>query len=146
MLSKVLETPVDMMVELVKQNENCSITFLKNNLKISNEIIERWLIILEEYKILKVEYKGLDGYVKFNEIKNDKMKTFQLDKLKEKFIESSKDRKISYEKMKELWPIFIFENEKNIKEIFYEKSKELKYNDIKIKKAWEKYRENLEVF
>ena len=42
MLNKVLETPVDTLVELVKKNDNCTITFLKEKLNLPLDIIEKW--------------------------------------------------------------------------------------------------------
>ncbi len=148
MLNKVLDTPVDTLVELVRKNENCSISFLKNNLKVSVEIIEKWLVILEEYEILKVQYNGLEGYVKLGkkEKENIKKKEFDLERLKDIFIESSKKKKISYEKMKKIWPLFLIEKEEEIKKLFYEKAKNLKINENKTKKAWEKYKTDIEVF
>lgn len=145
MLNKVLLTPVDNMVEIVKQNNKCSITFLKNKLNLPSEIIERWLTILEEYKVLNVHYQGLEGYVSV--INQSKLKGFtneiDISKLKENFVERSKLKEMSYEKMKNLWPVFILEYDSEIKLLFYEKAKKIGYEREKIDKAWMKFRQDL---
>ena len=90
----------------------------------------------------------MEGYVQLQKDEKEKTeeKSFDLDKLKDLFIDNSRKKNISYEKMKELWPIFLLEHENQIKKIFDKKAKEMKFNDLKTKKAWLKYKKNLETF
>lgn len=146
MQNKILITPVDTLVEIVAENKKCSITFLKNKLNLPVEIIEKWLVILEEYKIVNIHYRGLEGYVSIIEEKKEKNNPREVDisNIKERFIERSKLKEMDYNKMKKLWPIFISEYESEIKKEFSDKAKKIGYENEKIEKAWVKYKLDLE--
>jgi hypothetical protein len=141
MLGKVLTTPVDDLVELIKQNNNCSITFLKNKLNIPQEIVERWIVVLDEYDVLKVHYKGFEGYLSISETtkKEAQKEKVNVENLKEIFIEKAKKKNLDYDRMKSLWPLFLKEYEKEIKDLFEDKAKDMGYESNKVTKAWEKY-------
>lgn len=145
MLSKVLSTPVDDLVNLVKTNNNCSISFLKTKLNVPIEILERWLVVLEEYNVLRVKYKGFEGFVTISQetkLIKDKDK-INVEKLKEVFIEKAKNKNLSYEKMKKIWPLFVMKYETDIKDLFEDRAKDIGYETPKIEKAWSKYRMEL---
>ena len=147
MLNKILLTPIDELVEIVRENKKCSVNFLKTHLNVSIEILERWLVILEEYKVLTVHYSGLEGYVTIiEEVNSSKNKNDELNiyNLKDRFIERSKLKEMNYDKMKKLWPVFILEYENEIKREFYEKAKNVGYDLQKIDKAWIRYKQDLE--
>ncbi|MCA9459323.1 MAG: hypothetical protein KC550_02125 [Nanoarchaeota archaeon] len=149
MLSKILSTPVDDMVDLVEKNPNCSVSFLQQSLKVTTEIIEKWIIVLEEFKILTVQYKGFEGFVDIHPQKKEKTSKrgkIDLDRLKDEFIERSKLKNYSFDKMKKLWPVFILEYKDEIKELFYEKAKIAGYDARKIEAAWKKYEVTLNEF
>lgn len=145
MQNRILLTPVDTLVEIIKENKKCSITFLKTKLNLPLEIIEKWLVILEEYKVITIHYSGFEGYVSIIE-ESKKIQTNNIDisNLKENFIQRSKLKEVSFEKMKNLWPIFILEYESEIKREFYEKAKARGYENVKIDLAWVKYKKDLE--
>lgn len=143
MSSNVLKTPVDNLISIVKSNKNCTVTLLKERLRVPLEILERWLIILEEYGIIKVHYKGFEGFVSLTENSAKKKTDTDIYHLRDIFIEKSQKKMITYEKMKKLWPIFVSEYEMIIKEEFFKKAKELGYDDFKIDKAWVRFREDL---
>lgn len=142
MLSKVLSTPVDDLVNLVKEHNNCSISYLRGVLNVPSEILERWLVVLEEYNVLRVKYKGFEGYVTLTQnTKEEKNKDrINVEKLKEVFIDKAKSKNINYEKMKTIWPMFVKKYELEIKDLFEDRAKDIGYETVKIEKAWAKYR------
>lgn len=142
MQSKVLSTPVDDLMEIVKKEDNSSISSLKQKLNVPQEILGRWLIVLEEYDVLKVHYKGFEGYVTISQKTKEKKNEdkINVEKLKEVFIEKGKKRNLSYDKMKQIWPIFVKEYENDIRDLFEDKAKDSGYDTNKIEKAWNKYK------
>ena len=147
MQNNVISTPIDELVNIVKENQNCSITMLRTKLRLPSDLIEKWLVILEEYKVIEVKYKGFEGYVKIHEEKIDEKIKDNLDIgfIKENFLDKAKDRGLTMDKIRKIWPSFIKEYELEIKKAFVEKSKKQHYEPARIEKAWEKYRHELEV-
>ena len=146
MLNKVLLTPVDDLVELVKINPNCSVSFVRDKIRMPQEIVEKWIVVLEEYNILSVNYKGFEGYLNISEhMKKDEeeKKAIDVEKLKDIFIERSKIKKFDYNKMQQLWPLFLKEYEGEIKALFEDKAKSKGYDANKVEKAWARYKEEL---
>ncbi len=92
MESKVLLTPVDELVDIVKQNPNCEIEFISQKLRLPQDLIEKWLIVLEEFKILNIKYKGFKGFVNTSDSlkKHDSSKEIDIDKIKELYVSKSK--------------------------------------------------------
>lgn len=152
MLNKILTTPVDDLVELVKSNPDCSVTFIQGKLGLPVEIIEKWLVVLEEYKVVKVNYKGFEGYVKYlvsqkeEDAKKQKAKQIDISRLKDAFVEKSQKRGLSSEQMSSLWPQFVLNFERDIREMFYNMAREKGYETVKIATAWNKYKEELVKF
>ena len=146
MLNKVLLTPVDELVDIVRTNPNCSVAFIRNKLKLPMADIEKWIVILDEYDIIKVDYKGFEGYVRISEHVKEKEREGKLDieKLKSVYIEKSKEKEYSFEKMQKLWPLFLKEYEEDIKTLFVDKAKENGFSKDRIDKAWIKYRGGLQ--
>jgi DNA-binding transcriptional regulator YhcF (GntR family) len=147
MLNKVLNTPVDNLVELVKSNKDCTISFLVQKLNLPIEVVEKWVVVLEEYKIIKVNYRGFEGYVSYVENKKDeedeKEEAINIENLKENFIEKSKKRNLTTAQMESLWPKFISQYKSEIREIFFDMAKKRGYDSYKIAQAWNKYSEEL---
>ncbi len=148
MLNKILTTPVDQLVELIKENENCTINFLKNSLKVPYEIIEKWIVILEEYKVIEVHYQGFEGFVRYIQKKDidiDSKKDNKIDiyNIKETFLKKSHLKNIGTDEMKKLWPKFVLSYEIEIKKIFFDEAKNRKFNEKQTDMAWKKYREEL---
>jgi hypothetical protein len=144
MISKILETPVDHLVKFVKDHPNSSVTSIRENLKVPGEILERWLVVLEEYKIIDVEYKGFEGFVTFVGKKESKDEV-DIDNLKEIFVNSAKKTGMPYDKIREAWPIFLSKYESEIHELFIKKAKKLGFDQSKVTVAWNKYWKGLEV-
>lgn len=148
MPSKILKTPVDDLVELVRNNNHCSIDFIINKMKLPAEVIEKWLVILEEYKVITVKYKGFEGFVSISqkemESKKKSSSNVDVDNLRDIFIQKSKDKNMSYDKMKSLWPVFIAEYEQDIKQLFEDKAKASGFEPDKIEMAWLRYKKELE--
>ena len=149
MLNKILTTPIDQLVDLIKQNENCTINFLKNSIKVPYDIVEKWILILEEYKVIEVHYKGFEGFVRYikedNELEKEQKTKNEIDiyHLKESFVKKSKIRELSDEEMKKLWPKFVLAYEIEIKQIFLEEAKKRNFNEKVTNTAWQRYREEL---
>lgn len=147
MLGKVLKTPVDELVELVKKNKNCTIKFLQSQLKISLETIEKWLVILEEYNVITINFKGFEGFVNISseyEKETEKKEEIDIENLKETFLEKTRNKNISYVETKKAWKLFLKRYEEEIKRLFIEKAKKEKYEIKKIGHAWDKYKADLE--
>jgi DNA-binding transcriptional regulator YhcF (GntR family) len=146
-MSKVLLTPVDTLIELLKQEKTLSFSKLQERLKVPLEILEKWVIILEEYKIVKTFYKGFEGYAQYiEETKEQNKEEIEIDNLKEFFMEKCKKKHLDSEDMKKLWPKFIIKYELDIKQLFDVKAKQLGFNEQKIDVAWQKYKRDLETF
>ena len=150
MIGKLLYTPVDQLVEIVRQQQPCSINYLQNQLNTSAEIVERWLTVLEEYEVIHVRYKGFEGYVsltKKEKEKQTKKKENEVDveKLKDQFIQRCKEQNLSYEQIKELWPEFIKEYENEIQELFTKKARTMGYDPKRIDTAWKRFKKELMV-
>ena len=151
MQSKVLLTPIDELVEIIKNEPNSTITQLKEKLNLPQEIIDVWLVVLEEFKVLTVHYQGFEGFVKINDSQiKDTQKNLDdqlnIDNLKNSFVLSSKEKNLSYDKMKLLWPKFIQEYESEIRLLFEKKAKNKKYSKSQIENAWNRYKQDLERF
>lgn len=142
-MENVLRTPVDDLVDYVKSQKKCNIKSIKLKLKLPSEIIERWLVILEEFGVIKLNYKGFDGFAEFIESSSKKTEELNVLKLKEIFIEKSKNNHYSASKIQSLWVIFIKEYETEIKQLFFQKAKKRGYQDEKLSHAWNMFREEL---
>jgi DNA-binding transcriptional ArsR family regulator len=152
MLSKVLKTPVDDLVKIVQENKNCTINFLVENMKLDRDSIEKWLIVLEEYKILKLNYKGFEGYVTYVENENDvekkniKEKGIDIDTLKDQFIEKCNSRGFTSEQTHKLWPEFISKYLVEIRELFFKTAQKKGYENYQVAIGWNKYQQELMKF
>lgn len=145
MLNKTLVTPVDDLVKIIIKKDPCSTTELSSQLRIPLELIERWLVVLEEFGIIKVHYKGLDGWVSLN--KNSKFakskEDVDLEQLKDTFIGKCKEKNLSYDEITRLWPVFLKQNDQEIKSIFYTKAKDMGFDVDKTDRAWQRFETEL---
>lgn len=144
MQNRVLRTPVDSLVELLKKHKSLKVEQIGSMLKLPNSIIEKWLVILEEYGILKITYSGLEGYVQYKE-KKDTNET-PIENIKNEFIEKCKERKLTLAQIRPIWFEFLHKAKPKIKEEFIETNKKKGYQYAKIKQAWLKFERELEEF
>lgn len=145
MLGKILLTPVDEIVQYVKNNNGCKVSELGQKFRVPVEIIKKWLVVLEEYNVLKTHYKGLEGYVYITKEASEKepKESIDVEKLKDTFIEKAKIKRLSYDKIKQIWPVFLEQYKVEIKNTFYEKAKKKGYEPAKIERAWFRFEEEL---
>jgi len=151
MLNKILLTPVDKMVEIIEKNSNISIKQITDMLAQPRELVEKWLIILEEYNIVDIHYKGLEGFVtKKKEIEDNISKknkseedSIDIESLKMEFIKKARLRDLKEEDLVKLWPKFVVSYEDEIKRVFYDGAKKKGYKDNLTNVAWTKYRKEL---
>ena len=147
MLNKILSTPIDDLVRIVKKTGRCKLSYLNKELNISSSVLDKWLVILEEYNILEVNYSGLDGEVhyieKLEEQKEEENNFINVNALKIDFTKKSKLKSISEEKTKSLWKMFINQYETEIRNNFLKISEKKGHEKSKTEKAWKKYREEL---
>lgn len=139
-----MTTPVDSLVELVKQHKSIKLDQLSSYLKLPQSIIEKWLVILEEYGVIKVTYSGFEGYVYYNEKKTNK--EVEIENIKSEFIEKCKEKNLTLNQIKPLWFKFLEKTKPKIKEEFISSNKKKGYPYAKIQLAWRKFEKDLEVF
>lgn len=147
MQSKILITPIDSMVDFISESKICSITKICSKLNLPLEIIEKWLVILEEYKIIEVKYSGFEGFASMNSkylektnVKKEKENAIlDLKSLKLDFIKKVRDKNLQYQ-AEELWPKFILNYESDIKENFYNSARERGFPEKTMEMAWNKFK------
>lgn len=147
MLNKELRTPVDDLVDFLQERGKTKIETIVSKLRVPTQYVERWLVILEEYGVLKLTYHGFEGYAELNDknkIKETKEQV-DLDKLKEIFLKKSHLKNIDSDKIEKLWVLFLRKYDGEIKDLFVEKAKKRGYNSKQIELAWGRYRRELEV-
>ena len=142
MVNPTLLTPIDEIVTYVKNKPGIGLKELSSIFKVSETIMDRWVSVLEEEEIFRVELHNLESHVHFNE-KEKKVKQIKVENIKEKFVQACYHRKVSTEKTKELWKIFFTEFENDIREQFEKESREKKFEIKKIPLAWKKFRESM---
>lgn len=146
-MDKILLTPVDRMVEIISTSDNINLTDLTKQMHFPREMIERWLIILEEYKILTVHYKGFEGFVKLiKQTNKNSLHEIDVEKIKEEFISKAEGKNLALSDIKVIWPKFLKKYENEIKILFEKKAKEKGIENKKIKIGWTKYLVELENF
>ena len=139
-----MTTPVDSLVEIVKQHKTIKIDKLCSQLGLPSSIVEKWLVILEEYGVLTVNYSGFEGYITYNE-SQDKKET-DIENIKTVFIERCKEKGLTFSQIKPLWFSFLEKTKPRIKEEFIESNKKKGYQSSKIQNAWKKFEKDLEAF
>lgn len=142
MQTRVLTTPVDSLVDIVKQHKHIRIEELTKHLKLPSSIIEKWLVVLEEYQVLKVNYSGFEGYVEYSE--KQKSNEIDVEDIKTEFIEKCKNKGLTFDQIKPIWHQFLDKAKPQIKEEFFKKSKSQGYKYSKIQIAWKKFEKELE--
>ena len=149
MRSNVLSTPIDKLVDYFKTHKTCTFTDVVNYMRYPIEILEKWFTILEDYSIIKVQFRGFEGYITYIEKEDTSQANknkVDIDNLKKIFIIKAQEKNYSYEKMKQLWPIFIKEYERDIRLLFEDKAKERGYEIEKIQRAWLLFKKELVIF
>ena len=146
MLGKTLLTPMDDIVGYAKEKPNCTISYLKDKLNVPSDVLERWLVILDENEVVTMHYRGLKGFVSLTEKqKGMDNKESDIEKIEQVFIEKCRKKNLSFDKMQELWPKFLEEYIDEIKKEFFEKAKKKGFNEKKTEKAWERFKESLKL-
>ena len=139
MKNQVLLTPVDAIVTYIKQNPHKTVADISKIFNIKEDIVDKWITVLEEYNVCRVEFHGLEGKIEFTE-NSDNKKKIKVEQIKELFIKACYSRKISTDKMKELWIHFFNEFEEEIKKEFEIECLEKKLEKRKIPVAWERFK------
>ncbi len=164
MHNTILKTPIDDMVEILKEKKICSIKYIQEKLNVSTGLLEKWLTILEEYNVLTVFYRGLEGFAKIKEevaestkkgnnpvnAMHDEIKQhhtnenfLNIEMIKAEFFKKSQLKSINDQMIRQLWPRFILKYESEIKNDFFLKAKSRNVQDHMIEKAWYAYKEDL---
>ena len=143
MRSQVLITPVDELVKCVISHPKSSISTLSKMLRIKEDVVEKWVIVLEEQSVFKVEYLGLNSVVSFINHESKK-EVLHIDTIKDSFIGACYKRSIPTHKMRELWKQFFIEKELDMKLEFEKESIKKGFDKKKIPLAWSKFRKTLE--
>lgn len=142
MESQVLITPVDEMVTYIKSHPKSSIEQIAKFFKLRDDLVEKWVTVLEEQKIVRVEFQGLSSIVTFN--KGVKKADSSIDNIKDMFVKACYRKKLPNEKMKVLWKAFVEKFEAEIKAEFEKESKRKKFEPAKIPIAWKRFRKTLD--
>ena len=142
MSSQVLITPVDEIVTYIKAHPRTSIQNLSAVFKIKEDLVEKWVTILEEQGVLRVEFSGLDSIVTF--VTQQTTKKIDVENIKELFVQSCYKKKVPTNKMKELWEVFFHQYEAEIKAAFEKLCEKKKFEKNKIPNAWLRFRATLE--
>lgn len=143
MQNNILLTPVDELVELVEANPNCTVKFLSDKLELPEEILQRWLVILDEFEVLDISYKGFDGFVKMSDSSKNKKEEIDVENIKNVFVSKCREKGMGFKEMEDTWPQFLEQFEEEIKKLFEVKAKKRGFDQTKIKKGWEKFRREL---
>ena len=148
MVSKILETPIDDFVKLIKVLDGFEVEEIKMRAKrefgVYEDTIEKWLIILEEAKIISVKYRGLKSYIEYRENKKEKKeKILDMEKMKSQFKIKAREKNIQEGRVEGLWAKFLEQSIENIKQEFIKKSLKQERTQEEIIKAWEKYKGEL---
>jgi len=143
-----LRTPLDEIGFFLKDNKNKKFEMedLVKKFHVPPEVLERWLIILEQNKIIKIEYSGLkvliqyvfsdkEGPVKEEEESIDK----KIQEIKEIFIFKSKQKGFPEQEIEEMWKNYLKNYLPQLKKIFYRKAKLKGLSDEDIISTWKVY-------
>ena len=77
-------------------------------------------MILDENEIIKMHYRGFEGFVNLTEKqKNVNNNASDVEKVEEIFIEKCRKKNLGFDKMQELWPKFLEEYNNEIKKQFF---------------------------
>ncbi len=144
MNSQVLITPIDEIVTYIKKNPRTSISKISKIFKIREDLVDRWISVLEEQEILVVDFKGLDSVVSFKE-HNGELKKINVENVKELFVQACYKKKVATPQMKELWIRFYKLFESEIKSEFEKECVKKGFDKKKIPMAWKKFSKTLEV-
>ena len=143
MFKNQILTPIDDFVSLIKKNPDIEIYKASQMLNVDIKYIERWVIILEERKVLKVTNKGFKSFLKLN---NEALEVFNFDSLKQEFIQKAKRKDIPYKDIQNIWKSFLSKNDNSLMLKFVEKAKkETRHNDREIIRAWNNFKKDFEV-
>jgi DNA-binding transcriptional regulator YhcF (GntR family) len=142
MENSTLHTPIDDIVTYVKSHPGIGLKDLSSTFKVNETIMDRWVSVLEEEGIFRVELHNLESKVYFEE-KQKQTKEIKVENIKERFVQACYHKKISTEKTKELWRLFFEEYEDEIRQQFEKESREKKFDSKKIPLAWKRFRESM---
>jgi DNA-binding transcriptional ArsR family regulator len=143
MQNNVLTTSVDVLMDFIKKHQTTTVSQLVSYLKLPQSLIDRWLVILEEYGVVKVNYKGFEGIVELVKDKEEVDSSLNLEELKGEFIQECKSQGYDYKDIALFWKKFVEINLDEFKKEFYESAKKKKYPESKIALAWKKYQQDL---
>lgn len=143
MKSQVLTTPIDEIATYLKNHPNSTTSQIAMLFKVDESVVDKWVSILEEEKVVKVEFHGFEPEISFVEVNKEK-KGVSINNLKDAFVKACYKKKISNEKMKELWRVFFIQFEDEIKSQFEKESIDKKMNKKMLPIAWKRFRRTME--
>lgn len=131
-----VETGVDKLLQILKENEYMEINKLASALSTSKKTVEQWANFLMEEGVVDIEYTFTKTIVKLKE-KNSSKGASRLDSYRGNFKKSS-PRKNANEFLEYSWRNQIIDILETKKGFFYEEAQKRNIKDID--KAWKEYR------
>ncbi len=133
MVVGTIETGVDKLINLLKNQSKISIAEAAKKLDISSKILQTWIDFLVEEKIISIEYKFTQPYIYLN--KKEKQETKSVEKtsmrdIKEQFFTKAKAKKLTKDQTTKLWKEKLIAELEKQKEYFYTYAKAKKMTDI----------------
>ncbi len=146
-----ITTPVDNMVEILKERGKMSVKELSKMLGVDQLVVERWLAILELNGIVRFDYRGLNEFIEYTEKKNKKAggsepaeeTEIDLEEMKRRFMARIQKEGLSLEEARLLWRKYIESISETLKSSFYKKAREKGISDQEIESYWLNYRQEV---
>jgi hypothetical protein len=138
MFAESITTPIDELMKIIEKTKKISVDILVKQIKEKRELVERWIMVLEEKGVIKIENKGLSSFVSINQenLKDD----FDFFSLKNNFLQKAKVKEIPYTKLNELWQKFLKVHEKQLfLEFKRTKLKKGKILNTELDKMWKEF-------
>ena len=144
MTSRTLRTPIDDMLDLLKEEkqEKISSKQLSERLKVPLEVLDRWAIILEERGVIKVKHSRFSSEILYQ--RKTHRKSLDLTEIKQSFINKCYGRELDFNTIRQLWASYVKNNKQRFRKEFVEEGKAKGYVLKKIDRAWLKFEKDLE--
>lgn len=143
-----VETGVDDLIELLRDEGKIAIKDAATKLKTDESFVQAWVDFLVEEAIVGVEYKFTKPFIFLNDATSAKNAESSSEKkkgllgLKEEYIRHAKEKKVGEEKALELWKKHLHEALEKRKDYFLREVAKRNLNNADI--LFEQYKEMLE--
>ncbi|MGE0793665.1 MAG: hypothetical protein AB7V77_05805 [Candidatus Woesearchaeota archaeon] len=135
---KRIETGVDDLIRLLKDNQKHFIEDVSKELNISLDVLKLWIDFLVEEKIISIEYSFTKPFIFLSENKNlSNVQNITFNTFKQNFIEQAKKNKLPETKFDFFWQKKLMEELEKSKEFFYTQAKNRKLIDLDT--LWQTY-------